>query len=678
MRVTRRERSLLAATAAAAIVVPVGAAAWLHHRVDGTLAPAIGRAAGQHVTLGGVEAGLSGDLRLRDVVVGDLLAADAVEAAVSLDSLLAGELTADEIRVIRPRVRVHVGADGRSDWHELLQRFARRKAGAGAARARTRLRRVVVSGGDLVADVAGVRVTARDVELHPQAGGVRLVTGAVELAGTRGPYTLRGDLARVGADVRLPGLAIERLVAVGGRAALAAGDHSLTAAGVDVHRDGPGRPWQASAVIDDRGAPRRIEVATRAGAGAGAVAITAERIPLAILAPLAPAGLALDGARASGTVTVAAAPAPGTAWLAADVTVDGAVVRHPSLADAPVTLDGAVAIEARLAPGRAELTRLAVGQRGLVATGEGWVRWARGRVVAADARLAVPPIDCRRLIDALPPALRGPLDELVVRGTIAGAAHVGFDLDDPGADGVALDVELDPRTCQVVADAPSADPRALAGAAEHSFPDGHRATVGPGLPGWVDPFTLPAHVRGAFVAAEDARFWDHRGFDLVQIARSLEVDLREDRFARGGSTISQQLVKNAFLHHRRTLARKLQEAVLTWRLEAVLDKRTILARYLNVVELGPGVYGLAAGAHHWFGKPAADLTVREAAFLAALTPAPRTMAARLLRARGLDPETRERVEVTLRAMRRAAVIDAATARAAFGARLDLRPAAVGR
>ena len=108
----------------------------------------------------------------------------------------------------------------------------------------------------------------------------------------------------------------------------------------------------------------------------------------------------------------------------------------------------------------------------------------------------------------------------------------------------------------------------------------------------------------------------------------------------------------------RTFARKLQEAVLTWRTEAVLDKRMILARYLNIVELGPGVYGIAAAARYWFGKPAAWLSVREAAFLAALAPAPGTMSRRIAAAHGLDPATAERVEVTLRAMKRAGVIAA--------------------
>ncbi|HEY1549901.1 MAG TPA: biosynthetic peptidoglycan transglycosylase, partial [Kofleriaceae bacterium] len=134
------------------------------------------------------------------------------------------------------------------------------------------------------------------------------------------------------------------------------------------------------------------------------------------------------------------------------------------------------------------------------------------------------------------------------------------------------------------------------------------------------------------------------------IAKSLEIDLRDRTVARGGSTISQQLVKNAFLTQRRTLDRKLQEAILTWRLEARLDKATILERYLNVIELGPHVFGIGAAAKYWFDEPASALTVHQAAFLAALTSEPRSMSHRVRRAGGLDTDSKKRVDVILHAM----------------------------
>src|SRR6185295_11197868 len=113
--------------------------------------------------------------------------------------------------------------------------------------------------------------------------------------------------------------------------------------------------------------------------------------------------------------------------------------------------------------------------------------------------------------------------------------------------------------CRAAAEPPLADVTALAEPGDQQLADGSHARVGRGEPGHVELRALPAHVTGAFVSAEDARFHDHDGFDLVQIARSLEIDLREHRLARGGSTISQQLVKNAFLSQRRSVDRKLQE-----------------------------------------------------------------------------------------------------------------------
>jgi membrane peptidoglycan carboxypeptidase len=168
---------------------------------------------------------------------------------------------------------------------------------------------------------------------------------------------------------------------------------------------------------------------------------------------------------------------------------------------------------------------------------------------------------------------------------------------------------------------------------------------------------LHHYVLGAFVAAEDGRFFEHHGFDPTQIARSLEIDLRDHRLARGGSTISQQLVKNAFLTQRRSLDRKLEEAILTWRLESRLDKKTILERYLNIIELGPHIFGIRPASQYWFSVSAREMSVKQAAFLAALTSEPQTMSRRIRHAGGLDAESAARVDIVLHAMYRDGVID---------------------
>ncbi len=126
----------------------------------------------------------------------------------------------------------------------------------------------------------------------------------------------------------------------------------------------------------------------------------------------------------------------------------------------------------------------------------------------------------------------------------------------------------------------------------------------------------------AVIAAEDSTFCAHHGFDMKAIEKALKANEGGGRI-RGGSTISQQTAKNVFLWPGRDWIRKGLEAGYTVAIEAVWGKRRIMEVYLNVAEWAPGVYGAEAAARHWFGKPAADLSAREAARLAAILPSPR-------------------------------------------------------
>ena len=196
--------------------------------------------------------------------------------------------------------------------------------------------------------------------------------------------------------------------------------------------------------------------------------------------------------------------------------------------------------------------------------------------------------------------------------------------------------------------------------------------------GWTGKGAITREFTDAVDLVNKELLLGDRGFDPEQIERSLAIDLDSGKLLRGGSTISQQLVKNVFLGPERTLARKLQEAVLTWRMEARLDKKVILERYLDLIELGEGVRGVGAAARYWFARPAEKLSVRQAAFLAALTPAPRTFSRMVRASGGLAPEVADRVDIVLRAMRVAGVIDRATMERARREPLHLAPAALGR
>jgi monofunctional biosynthetic peptidoglycan transglycosylase len=140
---------------------------------------------------------------------------------------------------------------------------------------------------------------------------------------------------------------------------------------------------------------------------------------------------------------------------------------------------------------------------------------------------------------------------------------------------------------------------------------------------WVPYERISNNLKKAMVAAEDAKFVDHEGFDWEGMQLALEKNQKRGRVVAGGSTITQQLAKNLFLSPSRSYWRKAQEAVITLMLEALMPKRRILELYLNVIEWGNGVFGAEAAAKRYFGVSAAQLSSEQAAKLAAMAPNPR-------------------------------------------------------
>jgi monofunctional biosynthetic peptidoglycan transglycosylase len=147
--------------------------------------------------------------------------------------------------------------------------------------------------------------------------------------------------------------------------------------------------------------------------------------------------------------------------------------------------------------------------------------------------------------------------------------------------------------------------------------------VGPKNPNWTPSGRIPAEMKWAVILAEDANFYKHEGFDVKAIKNAIKYDLEKKSLKRGASTITQQTAKNLFLSREKTITRKLKEIYLAYRMEQELTKGRIIEFYLNVVELGPMVYGIGHGSRYYFGKPASALTPRECAFLAAMLPGPR-------------------------------------------------------
>ena len=150
---------------------------------------------------------------------------------------------------------------------------------------------------------------------------------------------------------------------------------------------------------------------------------------------------------------------------------------------------------------------------------------------------------------------------------------------------------------------------------------------------WVELEDVSPALVEAVLIAEDDRFYFHQGFDFTELMNALEANLTANRVVRGGSTLSQQLVKNLYLSPERSYTRKINEALLTWKLEHSLSKDRILEIYLNVAEWGDGIFGVEEAARYYFRKPAADLRDREAVSLAARLPNPHAEGERPLQRR---------------------------------------------
>ncbi len=133
---------------------------------------------------------------------------------------------------------------------------------------------------------------------------------------------------------------------------------------------------------------------------------------------------------------------------------------------------------------------------------------------------------------------------------------------------------------------------------------------------------IPKYFTRAVILAEDSRFYEHSGFDLIAFKEAMEYNLREGRFVLGASTISQQTVKNLFLSPARNPLRKWHELILTWGMEHNLSKHRILEIYLNIAQFGRGIYGVQAASQAYWGIDPDQMSVAQAAELAATLPGP--------------------------------------------------------
>ncbi|MFH1018227.1 MAG: biosynthetic peptidoglycan transglycosylase [Pseudomonadota bacterium] len=172
---------------------------------------------------------------------------------------------------------------------------------------------------------------------------------------------------------------------------------------------------------------------------------------------------------------------------------------------------------------------------------------------------------------------------------------------------------------------------------------------------WVKFSDIPREVIGAIIVSEDGAFYRHKGYDPQEIVEALKVDLKEGRYVRGASTITQQVAKNLFLGRHKSLWRKLKELEWAVTLEKTFRKSRIMEIYLNIAELGQGLYGVGPASLYYFNRPVSQLGAKEGAFLAMLLPSPKKHSASF-RQRQMTPFAQRAVDRILRRMAQAGYI----------------------
>lgn len=271
------------------------------------------------------------------------------------------------------------------------------------------------------------------------------------------------------------------------------------------------------------------------------------------------------------------------------------------------------------------LPRIAIGDMRL--KGEARISRPPDDGASYDLRLSMPRQDCGAVARSIPPALIPRLEGWELEGEMDFAARFTLDMD--FIYGLTLDVDGDLTGCEALSLGEHVNVNELARYDWTHFPiEPERGRledvpVGPATPHWTSPSQIPLFVKAGAIVTEDRGFASHQGVRWDLIGKALRLDLHKERFVYGGSTITQQLVKNLFLTREKTLSRKLEELIVSWQMERHFSKEEILTFYLNVIEYGPDLYGIRRAAAFYFGKAPAHLTPAEGAFLMGLKPYPR-------------------------------------------------------
>ena len=387
----------------------------------------------------------------------------------------------------------------------------------------------------------------------------------------------------------------------------------------------PGQLWTAKGGLDPLGKRAAVD-------------LVAAKFQLDRLAPILEQTPVVDYAGTSVDTKLHLDVDPTGARFAGSLTLRGLNVGHPMIADKEVhDLDLSAQVEGsfdRVAK-RLELKRgdFVVRDLPFSITGSATQRprdsvettpAGPGRLATLDLRLVIPPIDCQRVHAAIPTEMAPYLEGYKLRGTFDADVQLGIDWADLQATKLGGSVGI--KKCRVV-DEPADSPKRLKEEFEHyvEVEQGQWMSfvVGDSNEDFVPLDQISPHLIKSIMSTEDSAFYHHKGFITSEFRTALIRNLEAGRFKYGASSITMQFVKNVLLYREKTLARKLQELFLTWHVENTLTKDRILEIYFNVIEYGPGLYGIGPASWHYFSKAPKDLNPVEAAFFSSILPSPK-------------------------------------------------------
>jgi len=234
--------------------------------------------------------------------------------------------------------------------------------------------------------------------------------------------------------------------------------------------------------------------------------------------------------------------------------------------------------------------------------------------------------DAQSVLNAFPQGLFESLEGLQVKGKIK--YDLNFYLDSSEPDSLKFNSTLTPYDFKIVkwgkTDLQRINQTFVYTPYEYGKPM-RDITIGPSNPNYTPLSEISSNFKNALLTSEDPSFFSHKGFVEESIRKSFVINFKEKKFVRGGSTISMQLVKNAFLSRQKTLARKAEEILIVWLIEnnRLISKQRMLEVYFNIIEMGKNIYGIGEASRQYFGKSPAELSIGEGIFLANIVPRPK-------------------------------------------------------